>query len=169
MSCYPVEGSSAGAYSRAGDFSVFGDATGDIFSNIKGAYAGSTYLFTPKYSDLILNLSGYIWFTIEETSASAVLTDTATQDVLVDFKYSSTLNLSPDQRDEDGNWYFDEDFFLSGLDTNRFYEFKIQTLASRGDGGTALLNAEYSEVPAPATILLLLFGTILAGKFKYSN
>jgi hypothetical protein len=164
----PIEGTSGGARSKTGDYSVSADAFGDDSSNIRGAFACSTYVFKTEESNLNIKLDGFIWFTIPETSVTYQLTDFTAGNTLDTFSYSSDSGpLLP--RDNRGNSFYSYDNTLSGLDTEHVYTIYLCSLASTGDGGTALLNAglsTVSQVPVPSSLVLSGIGAMITGWFR---
>lgn len=163
-----LEGNSGGAVSRAGDFSVYADAFGDDSSNIGGAYARSMYMFRTESSDLNINLNGFIWFTIPETAVSYSLVDFTASSTLDTFTYSS--NSGPVlPRDGRGNSFFSYDRTFTGLDIGHVYLLNLSSVASPGDGGIAVLNADLSSpvtVPLPSSLILGGVGFLLTGWLK---
>ena len=164
----PLKGSSVGAFSRAGNFSVMAEAFGDDFTNVKGAYAASSYRFNPRVSDLKLKINGKIWFTLFETGVTCHLRNYTSGQTLYSFNFSGlTAGV-----DGSGNRrYFCQEQIFSGLDSNGYYELTITARASTGDGGTALLNANISPaniVPLPSSFLLGILGAALARKVSHA-
>ncbi|MBW8017764.1 MAG: hypothetical protein FVQ82_16440 [Planctomycetes bacterium] len=162
-----IEGISRTNQSKAGNYSVSALSAGNDDTNIRGAYACSSYLFLAEENELNIKLDGYIWYTIPETAVTYRLTDTTAAATLDMFTYSS--NTSPSPTDSRGNSFYSYDKSITGLESGHIYELYLCAIASTGDGGEAVLNANLlsvSQIPAPSAILLCSAGILITGWLK---
>jgi len=160
-----IEGSSIGANSEAGNYSISAFAYGSEDTNIKGAYACSSYLFRTENDNLNVKLDGYIWCTLPDTSVSYHLKDKTAGTTLDMFSYSGYTAV----HSMDKQWPCSYENRLTGLDTSHTYELYLCAIASTGDGGDAVLNAQLSsacQVPVPSAVMLGMVGALITGWMK---
>ncbi|MBW8035444.1 MAG: hypothetical protein FVQ79_07390 [Planctomycetes bacterium] len=163
----PVEGSAPAGFSKADKLSVFADAFGDDEHNPTGTWAAAQFAFMTDQTTLGVHLDGFIWYSLGDTYVSARLMDVTSADMLYEFRYDPSVAAEPAELG--GNSYFDVNRYYYGLDTSHLYQFTIEAHGGRGNGGTALLNAQLSSVsavPVPSALMLCGVGMCITSRLR---